>query len=158
MENHNSIEDNVLIAIRQMIRAVDLRSKNLVQKCGLTGPQLSVLKELAKHDEILVGNLAKILNLSNATVTGILDRLQHKQMLLKERSQQDRRKTFVRLTDLGRDILSGAPSLLEEQFVHKFRKLQVWEQNLILSTLQRVATMMNVKEIDYLAAEVIKEF
>lgn len=148
MTNRNNIEDDVLIAIRQMIRAVDLRSKSLVQKCGLTGPQLAVLKELSRHEKTFVGDLASNLNLSNATITGILDRLQNKDMLSRERSQQDRRKTIVTLTDLGRETVHCAPSLLEEQFIDKFRGLKAWEQNLILSTLQRVATMMNAKEIE----------
>lgn len=148
MINRNVIEDNVLIAIRQMIRAIDLRSKSLVQKCGLTGPQLAVLKELEEHEEISVGNLAKNLNLSNATMTGIIDRLLQKHMLSKERSIQDRRKTLVKLTASGKQVLNKAPSLMEEQFLEKFRQLEAWEKNLILSTLQRVAAMMNAKELE----------
>ena len=41
-------EDQIVVAIRQIIRAVDLHSRRLVQAHGLTGPQLAVLQEVSR--------------------------------------------------------------------------------------------------------------
>jgi hypothetical protein len=41
-----------------------------------------------------------------------------------------------------------APDLLQEEFLTEFRKLKSWEQHLILSSVERVATMMDAQDID----------
>lgn len=40
MEKH----DEVLVALRQIIRAIDMHSKRLIKEAGLTSPQLLLLK------------------------------------------------------------------------------------------------------------------
>ena len=142
--------DEVLIALRKITRAIDLHSKDLVKKCGLTGPQLSILKELEDFPEIMISELAKKLSLSNATVTGIIERMITKNLVTKERSRVDKRQVLVQPTPLGRDILKKAPPLLQDRFLKTFHLLQDWEQSLILSCLQRVGHMMESGEIDEL--------
>lgn len=142
------IHDQVLMALRKIVRAIDLHSKSLVQKCGLTGPQLSILRELGKESPMSIGRLADRLSLSNATVTGIVDRMVQRKLLTKERSDEDRRRVMVEATKEGMKALEKAPSLLQEQFVQRLAQLEGWEQNLLLSQLQRVAHMMNAGGID----------
>ena len=95
-----------------------------------------------------IGEVAQKLSLSNATVTGIVDRMLQRKLLSKERSVEDRRKFMVQATEKGKKILEKAPSLLQEQFIRRFGKLEDWEQNLILSTMQRVALMMNANQLE----------
>ena len=45
-------------------------------------------------------------------------------------------------------MLSSAPSPLQDQFVRKFSALQDWEQSLILSSVQRIVSMMEAEDID----------
>ena len=45
-ESESAITNEVMSALRRIIRAIDLHSRALVQRFGLTGPQLTVLKEL----------------------------------------------------------------------------------------------------------------
>lgn len=148
MSRDEALNEEVLVALRQIIRAIGLHSKKLAQQFGLTGPQIAILKELEKYSEISVGNLAKNLSLSSATVTGILDRLIRQDMVFKRKSKTDKRCNMVSATEKGKTVLENSPSLLQEKFLRKFIKLDTWEQNLILSTLQRVATMMNAEDID----------
>ena len=42
---HNSQEQQVLISIRQIIRATDIYSRKLSKEVGLTAPQLLILQE-----------------------------------------------------------------------------------------------------------------
>ena len=75
MSNQLNKSDEVLKTLRRIIRVIDLHSKKLVQKYGLTGPQMLVLKELLSLNELPVSVLAKNVSLSHATVTSMLDRL-----------------------------------------------------------------------------------
>ncbi len=92
--------------------------------------------------------LANEVNLSQATVTSILDRLENKGYVERERSTVDKRKVHVHLTQRGIEILRDAPTPLQEQFARQFNDLQEWEQTMIIASLQRVAYMMDAEHID----------
>lgn len=143
-----AVTNLVLSALRRIIRAIDLHSRSLVQQYGLTGPQLVVLKELLGDEPTTVGELAKAVNLSQATVTGILDRLERKSMVSRVRSTDDRRKVMISPTDGARHALAGAPPLLQEHFIQAFGGLPDWEQHQILSSLQRLVTLMEASDVE----------
>lgn len=140
--------EHVLVALRRVIRATDLHSKRLSKNAGLTGPQLLIMRTIRELGEVTIGTIADKVSLSQATVTTILDRLEHRQLVYRVRSTRDKRKVHAHLTDSGADILARAPNPLQEQFIKKFQNLHEWEQNMILASLQRVANMMDADDID----------
>ncbi|GAA5524900.1 hypothetical protein Maes01_01459 [Microbulbifer aestuariivivens] len=140
--------EEVLITLRRLIRATDLHSKQLVKTAGLTAPQLLLLQAIREKGQVTIGALAKEISLSQATVTTILDRLEKRGLVYRERSSQDKRKVHAYLTDKGMDLIRDAPAPLQEQFVRQFRDLREWEQSMIISSLQRVAMMMDAEHID----------
>ncbi|EGG98570.1 Putative regulatory protein associated with the ectoine operon [gamma proteobacterium IMCC2047] len=95
-----------------------------------------------------MGSLAKDVSLSQATVTNILDRLEAKELVVRERSTEDKRKVFTQLTAKARVVLEGAPLPLQDQFARQFEELQEWEQAMMISALQRIAQMMDAETID----------
>lgn len=143
----NSIEA-VLVALRRVIRATDLHSKHLAKTTGLTAPQILLLQTIRDNGEATIGELANEMSLSQATVTSILDRLEKRDLVFRERSTEDRRKVHAYLTDQATAILKEAPIPLQEHFARQFSDLQDWEQTMIISSLQRVAQMMNAQHID----------
>jgi len=140
--------EEVLITLRRLIRATDLHSKQLVKTAGLTAPQLLLLQAIREQGQVTIGALAKEISLSQATVTTILDRLEKRGLVYRERSLEDKRKVHAYLTDKGADIIRDAPTPLQEHFVKQFRDLREWEQSMIISALQRVALMMDAEHID----------
>jgi len=143
----NSITDNVLISLRKIIQSISIHSRYLVKKVGLTGPQLVILQEISKNDEVSVGKIAKAISLSQATVTGILERLEKRSLIFRRRDDIDRRRVLVSITDDGLRLLETAPPLMKESFVEQFNGLEDWEQAMILSSLQRLVAMMDAKSI-----------
>ncbi len=142
------IEDQVIVALRRITRAIDLHSRGLMQQVGLTTPQLAALQAIGRLQPITVGALAKSIHLSQATLTGILTRLETRTLVSRARSVSDRRTVVVELTEEGRAVLESAPSLLQDRFRRELLKLQEWEQTQMLATLQRIAAMMDAEEID----------
>lgn len=143
----NSIEE-VLVALRRVIRATDLHSKHLAKTTGLTAPQILLMQTIRDKGQLTIGELANMVSLSQATVTSILDRLEKREMVYRERSKEDKRKVHAHLTDQAMDILKEAPIPLQEHFAKRFGDLQEWEQTMIISSLQRVAQMMDAQDID----------
>ena len=139
--------EEILVALRQIIHATALHSKYLVKRFGLTGPQLLILSRLSHKELKSVGEIAREVSLSQATVTDILDRIELRGLVSRKRSSEDKRRTTVKLTEKGVDLLRNKPSLLQEQFLNRFSALDEWEQTAILSSLQRVGTMMKADVI-----------
>jgi DNA-binding MarR family transcriptional regulator len=138
----------VLVALRRIMRAIDMHSRQLVQQLGVTGPQLVVLRELARNDAVPVGSLAKAVSLSHATVTGIVTRLEKRELVQRREDDEDRRRVLVGVTSAGEALLATAPSPIQESFITEFERLEDWESNLILSSLQRVVAMMEASELE----------
>lgn len=143
----NSIEE-VLVALRRVIRATDLHSKHLAKTTGLTTPQILLLQTIRDKGEITIGELANEMSLSQATVTSILDRLEKRELVYRKRSNADKRKVHAHLTEQAVETLKDAPIPLQEHFAQQFGNLQEWEQTMIISSLQRIAQMMNAQDID----------
>lgn len=140
--------EEVLVALRRVIRATDLHSKHLAKTTGLTAPQILLLQNIRDQGEVTIGELANEVSLSQATVTTILDRLEKRGLVYRERSKSDKRKVHAYLTDEAMDVLKSAPIPLQEQFKRQFADLKEWEQTMMLSALQRVAQMMDAQHID----------
>jgi DNA-binding MarR family transcriptional regulator/GNAT superfamily N-acetyltransferase len=140
--------DHVLVALRRIVRSIDLHSKKLVQSHHLTIPQVVLLREIQRRGRLSLGDLARSASLSNATVTGIIDRLETKKLVKRIRSETDRRQVFVEIMPDGVKMLATMPPLLQEDFVQKLKGLEKWEQTRILSSLERVAALMNAEEIE----------
>ena len=140
--------DEVLIALRRVIRAVDLHSRALVRSHGLTAPQALVLKEMVAAGELPVGTVAQRVNLSHATITDIVNRLERRGLVARTRSETDRRRVMVRATQAAEQTLERAPPLLQEAFVSRFVGLADWEQTMLLASLQRIAALMDAEQID----------
>lgn len=140
--------DEVLTSLRRVIRATDLHSRQLAKISGLTAPQILLLQAIRKLEGATIGDLAKEVSLSQATVTSILDRMEKRGLVQRERSSVDKRKVHACLTEKGMASLQDAPMPLQDQFARQFNDLQEWEQTSIIAALQRVAYMMDAEHID----------
>lgn len=131
-------EESILRSLRQISRAIDLHSKQLAKQHELTGPQLVCLREILREQIATPSALAKAVSLSQGTVTGILDRLERRGLVTRERSHEDRRRILVQLTELGREMVAVAPSPLHEQFRGRLETLPEGEQAMIDWVMKRV--------------------
>lgn len=139
---------DVLIELRRIIRATDLQSKRVVKSCGLTIPQVMVLRAIRSLGDVTVKRISDDVSLSQATVTTILNRLEDRQLVERMRSNSDRRIVNARLTEKGLHVLETVPPLLHESFIQRFENLDGTEQSDVLSALQRIATMMDAETLD----------
>ena len=147
-ENRLRKEEEVLVALRRIIRATDLHGKLLARETGMTAPQLMLLQMAERLHEPTIGDIAREANLTQATVTTIVERMEKRGLVIRKRNQSDRRKVNVLLTQKGACVLEKAPAMLQNRFVERFLALSDWEQNFILAALQRVGGLMDAGDID----------
>lgn len=136
------IGDSILTTLRRISHSVDLYSRVLHREYGLTGPQLTILTALYRTGPLTVSGLARRVSLSQATVTNILDRLEQQSFVNRIRGTSDKRMVYVEITDKTREILDKRPNPLNTEFLERINTLPDWEQTLLLSSLQRIASLM----------------
>lgn len=138
----------VLTALRRITRAIYLHSKQLERRVGLTVPQILVLQAINENERPSVSDIARQVSLSQATVTSVINRLVKKNLVVRERSTSDRRKVRVSLTESAVEVLGNVPDLLQEDFILRFEMLESWEQKMLVSSLDRVASLMDAQNVD----------
>ncbi len=139
---------DLLISLRKIIQAIDIHSRTLNKKFGLTGPQLIILQEISKYKQISITPLSKVTSLSQATVTDITKRLETKGYIIKQKREDDKRSTNITLTKTGEAIIKNLPPLLQETFTNRFSKIEDWEQMMVLSSFERVVHLMAAEKIE----------
>ena len=81
--------------IQRMNKFIDRAWELEAKKMGLTRPQINVLQDLYHSPGLSLKNLSNQLGLAHSTVSGIIDRLEHKGLV--ERRLDDGDKRFSRL-------------------------------------------------------------
>lgn len=137
---------DIFMDLRRIMRAMDVHSRRLAGSHGLTGPQMLCLREISQQGALTTGSLALAVALSPATLTGILDRLEMRGLVSRERRPEDKRRVLVSLTPLGRQMAQELPSPLQERFSSLLTELPIDEQASIKQALNRVAQMMEAEE------------
>ena len=148
MATPDLLEDQIVSALRRIVRAIDLHSRRMVEECGLTGPQIVVLREAQRLSRASVSALARAASLGQPTVSGILDRLEAQGLVRRRRSTEDRRAVYVAITAKGTRTLAASPSLLQDRLRSELARLEEWERTQMLALLQRLAFMMDAESID----------
>ena len=72
---------------------------------GLTGMQFGALKHLSAGSARTAADLCRFMHYDAGSMTRILDRLEEKGLLRRERGREDRRVVFLRVTPTGRTQL-----------------------------------------------------
>ena len=137
-----------LRALRRILRASDLSSRQLATTTGLTPSQLLLMQEIVDRGASTPTQLAASLRFSQATVTNICDRLENAGLVARNRDVDDRRRIHLTATDAGKAAAEAAPNLLQTRFVENYSALPQWEQAMILAGLERLAEVLGVAAND----------
>ncbi|MDH3280391.1 MAG: MarR family winged helix-turn-helix transcriptional regulator [Gammaproteobacteria bacterium] len=145
MENRSQ---TALIALRRILRVTELNTRRLADQSELTTSQLLVMQHVAQTTKVLPSTIAKAVDLKQATVTVLVNKLEEAGLVTRRRDTEDRRRVWVELTDAGQAALDRSPDLLQNRFEQGFDNLEVWEQAMIITTLERVAALLDAEEIE----------
>lgn len=138
----------ILKSLRRIIRAVDLNSKKLHSQTNLTAAQLLALITIANNEKITLAKVAEQVHLSASTLVGIIDRLESKELVLRERSTEDRRQVYIYVTDKGKKLASKSPEPLQETLLKELELLSGPQQKAIIRSLEQLIGMIEAGSID----------
>jgi len=141
-------ELQILQSLRRIVRAIDLYSQKLKNEYDLTVPQLVCLLAVAENTPLTATRLAQSVHLSPSTVVGILDRLERRGLIQRERNPQDRRRVNITATIQGLELARTAPTPLQDGLANALRRLPELEQAAIALSLGRIVEMMEARDLE----------
>lgn len=141
-ESQPSYDLRILRALRRITRAVALHSRQLSACSRITGPQLVCLRTIIDKGPITATAISREVHVSASTVVGILDRLEDKGLITRERGREDRRIVFITATDAGRKLAHDTPSPLQQKLAESLNALPEQERATITLSLERVVALM----------------
>lgn len=84
---------------------------------GITTAQFEVLMELKKHRELPMWKIGDLLSVTGGNVTGLIDRLEKKGLVERERSEKDRRIIMAKITQRGDKVFKNVSGEFEAKLL-----------------------------------------
>lgn len=139
-----AIQYPFLPALRELVRtyqAFSLVDEAQIRTYGLTASQFDVVATLGNTNGMTMGDLADKTLVTKGTLTGIVDRLEAKQLVRREVPEGDRRCFKIVLTEAGealfRDVFPQHMAFLKQ----RFDQLEASELELLRVLLGRVRSV-----------------
>jgi len=88
--------------------------KSLLETAGVTGAQAGALFYLMENNGCLLRELSHGLMLDNSAITGMVDRLEKRNLVKRRNSTRDRRAVNIYLTDSGRQAAAKALTVVKK--------------------------------------------
>lgn len=143
--------DSILEAMLYLYTESRRLTKELARQVDLTGPQLTVLKMLEGVGDLSLSELSERIRAQNSTVTGIIDRMERENLVVRARSTEDRRVVKIRLTDKGAKIARGIsvePMLILRDALDNLTVAETRELLKILTKIARRVQAIVKREVD----------
>lgn len=122
--NKRSIQEQAITKqLRILFRAVQAHSKTVEKMCGLSSAQLWMLHEVSLSHGIKVSELATALSIHRSTSSNMLDKLEKKNLISRDRSKSDQRSVHIYITQQGKELLAKAPFPPQGQLSNTLTKL-----------------------------------
>ena len=141
------IISEIMDNIRRVFQAVNDKSKKAARETGITGPQLWAIKVIGDLSPVRVSDLAARMYLNPSTVVGILDRLESRGLVQRNRSDDDRRVVRVQLTRVGKELLVRAPEVASGLLVNGLETLTSKELNNIEAGLDKLVSILGAQKL-----------
>ena len=148
---------NIVDSIRRLVRAVYLDSQKMSKQYGLTGPQSSVLRNLVNDGPMSSADLSRMLYVTPANITGIIDRLEIKGLVERIKKQGDRRVALITLTGSGQQLGRSIPDPIMNLFISELGDLEPEDLRLLAGAMNQVLNLIEAKGVEEASLEFRRE-
>jgi DNA-binding MarR family transcriptional regulator len=107
-------------------------------KDDLTLQQFSVLRVLARVGPMPMGRLSEELRVSPPNITGVVDRLERKELVTRTSSARDRRMKEIKLTSRGTEVYEKVRRGYSEDLQGSLDSLTAEEQEILAQLLRKL--------------------
>ncbi|MHB0971234.1 MAG: MarR family winged helix-turn-helix transcriptional regulator [Thermoanaerobaculia bacterium] len=128
----------LLDAIRQLVRSLRLSDGEISRELGISAAQLFVLQQLQYFQPMSLSDLAAATFTDHSSVSAVVSRLVDRDLVSRERADDDARRLELRLTAAGRALLRKAPSTAQERLIDAIAHLPSRRRQELAESLQMI--------------------
>jgi DNA-binding MarR family transcriptional regulator len=146
--NNNYGKKEIIYSIRRLMQGSERYTKEINKKYNVSAAQVNCLLALQEYGPLPPSQIAKMILVNSSTVTGIIDRLEQKGLVERQRISQDRRVITVQLTESGKRLAENAPPPIQQKIIDGLRKLTQQEIEHIVNALNMLTNMLDVQDLE----------
>jgi DNA-binding MarR family transcriptional regulator len=119
------VEDRIFISLQKTADFLGLEAEQLLKPRGLTGTQYNVLRILrgAEPDGLACSTIGERMISHDPDMTRLLDRMEKRGLIVRQRQTDDRRVIKTRITSAGLALLKSLDQPVRELHKRQFRHL-----------------------------------
>jgi len=148
----------IVDAIRRLYRAVYLDASKMSRQFGLTGSQSGVLRNLVAHGPLSSAELSRKLYVTPSNITGVIDRLEKKELVERIRKEGDRRVALITLTEKGNELSKSLPDPIEKKLISELIDLELEHVQLLSMAMNQIINLIATKGVEDAPMELNQEF
>ncbi len=136
-------------ALRRIVQALRLSSRDAEKKTGMSGAQLFVLQTLAAAEEgkaASIGELAARTRTDQSSVSVVVTRLEERGLVVRRPAATDARRVEVVLTSKGRKIAATAEPPAQARMMATLEQLPATKLTILRSGLEDLVAGMGVEQ------------
>lgn len=140
------IAKSIVQDLRVVVRTIQAHSRWVEKQCGVSSVQLWAMWELFSSPGQKVSDLSKSLSIHQSTASNMLDKMEEKGLVRRDRSGPDQRVVQLFLTKKGSDLLSVAPRPAQGAVQDALNRMSDEQLSLLKSSLDALISHMSVSE------------
>ena len=144
--SRDEIANTIVQDLRVVVRTIQAHSRHVEKQSGVSSVQLWAMWELFKLPGQKVSELSRALSIHQSTASNMLDKLEEKSLIRRDRSGPDQRVVQLFLTKKGSDLLSGAPRPAQGAVQDALKHLSDEELQVLKTGLDTLISHMSVSE------------
>lgn len=126
-----------LNALRRMVRGLRTVAEGVEREFKVSAAQLFVLSELAQLPDQSVKDLAAVTMTTHSTVSQVVSQLISKGLVTRTADASDGRRSALRVTRQGANLLKKSPRAIQEDLIDGFNSLRPSERRGLARGLER---------------------
>jgi len=136
--HHYVIEESIGYLIKHAQLSLNRTIDTKMADIDLTAMQWAPLLLLAHGKARTAAELSRCTGVETSTMTRMLDRLESKGLISRNRCEKDRRIIYLELTDTGKEFANKVPYLIADSFNYHLRGFTHDEVHTLKSMLRRI--------------------
>jgi len=138
----------IIYSIRRLIQASEVYTKELNKKYQVSAAQLNCILTLYEHGPLPPSQISRHMMVKSSTVTGVVDRLEKKELAERMRNSPDRRVITIQLTEAGKKLAQNAPPPIQQKIIDGLKQTDKNKVEQIVRSLSMLTDMLDVQDLE----------
>lgn len=135
------------MALLKSRETVMRRFRTILAEYDLSEQQWRVIRALHERDLMETGELADMVFLLGPSLTRILQRLEARGLIVRQRQDEDQRKITISITDEGRRLFALIAPISESEYRRIERTIGAKDIDNLMEALSRMTELLNDSDL-----------